>query len=128
MGTAGVMGHEFDEEKMNTKKIKISDAIEDVDSGRKKGIAGKGKKKKKGGRYAGKDKSPDADNMLHVNNVERVDSWDSSRGQARVHDVSGRVNETPSGMNVRKKKSNLPDLSVSKEYYNTAGLSQNASA
>ena len=69
--------------------------------------------------------------MLAVNNVQRQDSWDSSRGNAHVHDLSGRVNDTPQGMNVHRNKSNLPNISGSKEYYAGGpgyGHSHNASA
>ena len=63
------------DEKVTSKKIKIADAIEDVDDGKKKSVS---KKKKKGSR-----KSRDADiNMLNVQEVDNDDGWSSARGNA----------------------------------------------
>ena len=60
--------------------MKISDAIENVDDGKKKGVA---KKKKKGSR-----KTKDMD-MLNVQEVDGdEDSWNSARGEAKHIDLS----------------------------------------
>lgn len=74
----------FDEDKdeVRSKKMKISDAIEDEDSARKKN-AGK-KKKKKGAK-----KAKDGDiNMLNVQQVDGDESWNSARGKAKHIDLS----------------------------------------
>lgn len=63
------------DEKVTSKKMKIADAIEDVDDGKKKSVS---KKKKKGSR-----KNKDADlNMLNVQEVDADDSWHSARDGA----------------------------------------------
>ena len=75
-----------DKEKVNTRKIKITDAIEVTDSAKKKTVVKK--KKKKTSRVRGQDT-----NMLSVGNNanDGNDSWDSSRGQAQHVDLSAQV-------------------------------------
>lgn len=81
---AGLNDDDFvDETNKKRNKMRISEAIEDEDTGKKKlGMAKKGKKKKRAGR-----KGQDAD-MLNVQQEEANDSWDSSRGQAKNIDLS----------------------------------------
>lgn len=77
-------------EKTANRKVKISEAIEDDDAGKKKIPIGKKTKKKKKANNKGKDADM---NMLSVNNVDdRVDSWNSARSGAQVADFS---NATP---------------------------------
>ncbi len=65
------------EDKVNTRKIKISEAIEYVDEGKKSPLPKKGKKKR------GSQKSKDQDvNMLTLKQPDANDSWDSNREHA----------------------------------------------
>ena len=125
-----------------SKKMKISDAIENVDDGKKKGVA---KKKKKGSR-----KNKDVD-MLNVQEVDGdEDSWNSARGEAKHIDLSNAmpgmaVGDTPAsqyGAMGRSYKSNgkssskrsnqgmLPAINDTPQgnTFKAQGLSQNASA
>ena len=84
----------FANDEKKNRKMKISDAIEDNDAGMKKSFAKK--KKKKGGK--GKSEKADEGNMLgfsQPNNGIGNESWDSSRGQAQVVDLSS---QTPAGV------------------------------
>lgn len=128
---AGVNDDDFaDGKDQARRKMKINEAIEDQDDGKK----GKGrrviKKKKKG-----PTKSGNAD-MLNVEQVDGNESWESNRHNANVVDLSntmGMPNETPSGLNSRKKYSGMGGVSgmsagmnAHQEYY--GGMSHNASA
>lgn len=124
--------------------MKISDAIENVDDGKKKGVA---KKKKKGSR-----KTKDMD-MLNVQEVDGdEDSWNSAREEAKHVDLSNAMpgmaaGDTPgsqygamgrSGKSAGKsssKRSNqgmsmLPAINDTPagKSHKAQGLSQNASA
>lgn len=120
----------FNDTKKN-RKIKISDAIEDNDAGLKKSVAKK--KKKKGGK--GKNEKADEGNMLGFS-APGDQSWDSSRGHAKVVDLSGQTpaGVTPAGTrSINKRSSGYGgNGSAMKEYYAgtpaNGGLSNNPSA
>ena len=82
-----------DKEKVNTRKIKITEALVDAETGKRKIILKK--KKKKGGK---KTMTEDM-NMLSVG-VENDgnDSWDSSRGTAQHVDLSHQAPNNTSGI------------------------------
>ncbi len=75
--------HEPDfENKVNTKKINISEAIEYVDEGKKSPLPKKGKKKR------GSQKSKDQDlNMLSLKQPDANESWDSNRDHANEYNL-----------------------------------------
>ena len=128
----GGMQHddEFFDDAKKTRKMKISDAIEDNDKGLKKPT----KKKKKKSTMS---KSEKVDNQMLGFSAKQVDnneSWDSSRGQAKVVDLSGQTpaGVTPAGSRSKKKSSGYGGQgSAMNEYYAgtpAGGLSKDPSA
>ena len=119
----------FYDDAKKTRKMKISDAIEENDKGMKKPTK---KKKKKGGMS----KSEKVDNQhlgFSVKQADNNESWDSSRGQAKVVDLSGQTpaGVTPAGTRSNKKKSGGYTGSAMNEYYAgtpAGGLSKDPSA